>query len=48
MQISYNLRGVLTGIAIVLTGSLVAYGFQRHLFSKWRQRAPNALEKKTG
>lgn len=47
MRISTNLLGVLTGVAIVFTGSLIAYLFQSKLFRKYEQKASNAAQRKT-
>lgn len=45
-NISYhNLLGFVTGVSIILTGCLIAYSFQKNLFSKYRNKVKNAIDK---
>lgn len=45
MTISYNLLGVLTGITMLLTCSLIAFVFQKYYFGKYRNKVKNAMDK---
>lgn len=40
-----NLLSIVTGVAIIITGCLIAYLFQRNLFGKYRNKVRNAMEK---
>lgn len=46
-KISYhNLLAVVTGAAMILSGCLVAYFFQKNLFGKCRGKVPNIMGRK--
>lgn len=40
----HNLLAVAIGLLIILSGCLVAYYFQKNLFSKLRGKVPNTME----
>lgn len=40
-----NLLSIVTGVLIILTGSLVTYFFQKNLFNKYRNKVGNAMNK---
>jgi hypothetical protein len=40
--VSNNLLSVVVGIVLIFTCFLIAYFFQKHLFSKYRAKAENA------
>ncbi len=42
----YNLLSIVTGLTIVLTGSTIAYYFQKKFFSRYRNKISNIVDKK--
>ncbi|KLU61586.1 hypothetical protein CEB3_c20180 [Peptococcaceae bacterium CEB3] len=40
-----NILAVATGLAVIITGSLVFYIFETKLFSKYENRVRNAMDK---
>lgn len=46
MKISYNLLGVLTGVAMLSTCSFIAFMFQKFYFNKYKNKVKNVMSKK--
>ena len=46
MQISYNLISIILGVSMILTCCLIAFMFQRHFFSKYRNKVKNIMDTK--
>lgn len=42
---NYNLLSVLTGLSIISSGCLIAFYFQKNLFSKYRNKVRNVMDK---
>lgn len=45
MTITHNQLGLFIGVAMILTTSFIAYWFQKKLFSKYRNKVKNAMNK---